>query len=198
MIRVNLLSPEKKDVGGGGETGAFPDEARESKLNIPAIAAAVIITFGSIGYLYFSQTAEIDNKQQTLAERRARKAELDKVLQTLAQLEKTKKNLDKKIEVIEKLKGQQMTTVRMMDELSKAIPESVWLTKLNFSKGTLTLSGKAFTNNLIADFMNNLDSSGYFTEIHLRASKRERKANIEVFDFSIVCQFNEPITKKAV
>ena len=198
MIKVNLLSPEKKEVGGGVEAGAFPDESKESKLNIPAIAAAVIITLSAVGYLYFSQAAEISSKQEILAERRARKAELDKVLETLAQLEKTKKNLDKKIDVIEKLKSQQMTTVRMMDELSKALPESVWLTKLNFGKGTLTLSGKAFTNNLIADFMNNLDSSGYFVNIRLRSSKRVRAASIEVFDFSIVCQFIEPITNKAV
>jgi type IV pilus assembly protein PilN len=198
MIKVNLLSPEKKEVAGAPEAGAFAEEEKEAKINVGAIVAAVLLTVGIIGFLYFSQSNTLDNKQKLLAEKRARKAQLDSVLKTLAQLEKTKKNLDRKVKVIGELKSRQTSTVRMMDEVSRALPDWVWLTKMSFSKGVVTLDGRALSNNLIADFINNLDSTGYFVNIRLKSSKRARRRGTEVYDFSISCQFVAPTSRKAV
>jgi type IV pilus assembly protein PilN len=197
MIKVNLLSPEKKDVAGLPEGAAAIDEERESKLNIAAAVAAGVATVGIIGFLYLSQSGAIDARQRELAEKKARKAELEKVLQTLAQLEKTKKDLDRKVEIIEELKGRQKTAVIMMDELSKAIPDLVWFTRLSFSGTSLTVTGKAWSNNLIADFYNNLESTGHFYNIVLKSSQRATQSGLEIFRFTITCSFRKTPPQEA-
>lgn len=198
MIKVNLLSPERKEVAGAPEAAAFVEEERENKVNVGAIVAAVLLTVGTIGFLYFTQASTLDNKQKVLAEKRARKAQLDNVLKTLAQLEKTKKDLDRKVKVIGELKAQQTSAVRMMDEVSKALPDWVWLSALSYTRGVVSINGRALSNNLIADFINNLDSTGYFLDIRLNSSKRSRRGGTEVYDFSITCRFVVPISNKAV
>jgi len=198
MIKVNLLSPEKKDVTGGAESPIITDEVREAKINIPAVVGATAVVLVVIAFLYFTQSARLDSKTQYLAERRARKTELDNVLKTLANLEKTKADLDRKVKIIGDLKARQKQTVLMMDELSRVLPDWVWLTKLSFSNGVLNIAGKALTNNLIADFINNMQSTNHFTNIRLNSTQRQRSRGQDVFNFSINCQYNKVLDDKAV
>lgn len=197
MIKVNLLSPERKEISGGGpEGGVRGEEEREPKLNKGAAIAAAIITLGVIGYLYITQTATLDEAEKLLEERRARKTELDEVLKTIVQLENSSKRLDKKVELINNLKKQQLNSVHMMDELCDALPDWVWLTSLNFNNKKLSLVGKAMTNNLISDFINNLKGTDYFNEIEFPGSQREREAGMDVFNFRLTCTFIEREEKK--
>jgi Tfp pilus assembly protein PilN len=191
MIKVNLLSPEKKEVTGMAAEGPAIEEERESKIQTGAIVAAAVITFGIIGFLYVTQANTITQKRDHLQERRARKAQLDKVLKTIAELEKTKKILERKVQLITKLKSQQQDTVKMMDELSNALPDWVWLTGLTFSGRRLTMRGKTLGNNLISDFINNLKGTGSFTGIHFPGSTRKKQGGLDIFEFSITCSYKE-------
>lgn len=196
MIKVNLLSPEKKDVPDTGEAPVYAREERESKISTGAIIGAVAVTVGIIGLLYITQSNTLSERNRYLAERRARKTELDNVLKTLAQLEKTKKDLDNKVKVIGDLKARQKQAVLMMDELSSVLPNWVWLTKLSFSGGVLNVSGRARHNNLIADFINNLQSTNHFFNIRLNSSQRIRAGGMDLFNFSIKCSFRKILDKK--
>ncbi|MCK4944227.1 MAG: PilN domain-containing protein, partial [Candidatus Aminicenantes bacterium] len=141
MIKVNLLSPEKKDIAKGIEAPSIIEKQRESQVHVGSAIAAAVITVGVIGFMYFSQSYRLDSSTRFLAERKARKTELDNVLKTLEHLEKAKKELDRKVKVIGDLKARQKQTVFMMDELSRVLPDWVWLTRLNFSGGVLNITG---------------------------------------------------------
>jgi type IV pilus assembly protein PilN len=181
MIKVNLLSPEKKDVAGRAEGAPAADEIRERKIEVGAAVAAAVITVGLIGFLYFSQSHRLDSRTRSLAERKARKTELENVLVTLEDLEKAKKQ-----------------TVFMMDELSRILPDWVWLTKLSFAGGVLNLSGRARTNHLIANFIDNLQSTNHFTNITLNSTQRAVISGIEIFNFSLNCRYLRVEEKKDV
>ena len=192
MIKVNLLSPEKKEVSGtGAETAPFPEEEKGNKINKGAIIGAAIITLGVIGGLYFTQAQTIERKQQYLQEREARKKTLDRVLQTLEELERAKSMLDKKVKLISELKSSQQDTVKMMDALVDAMPDWVWLTDLRFSNKQLSISGKAVHNNLISDFINNLKGTGCFYNIGFPGSNREKQSGQDVFNFKLTCSYRE-------
>ena len=191
MIKVNLLSPERKEVAGKAEVGAVAEEARERKIEVKAAVAAAVITVGVIGFLYFSQSNRLDNRTRYLAERKARKTELENILKTLEELERAKANLDRKVKVISDLKRQQKQTVFMMDELSRVIPDWVWLTKLNFAGGAVNISGRARTNHLIANFIDNLQATNHFTSITLNSSQRAVVSGIEIFNFSLNCRYHK-------
>ncbi len=60
MIKVNLLSPERKSVDtGGGDVSSYSEEERESKIHTGAAIGAGVLTLGIIafqqtnGNLYF-------------------------------------------------------------------------------------------------------------------------------------------------
>jgi len=198
MIKVNLLSPGKKEVTPGAEPTAFIDEERESKINTGAILAAVLLTVGIIGFLYFSQSSTLNNKKRELEEKRARKAELDVVLKTITQLEKTKARLDRKVKIISELKSRQHGAVRMMDEVSKAMPDMVWLTKLNFNNNLLKIEGVALNNELIANFINSLKASHYFYNEKFDGSNRKAKGGVDIFQFKLSFAFDNNAAKKKV
>ncbi len=198
MIKVNLLSPEKKEVAAGAEPTAFIEEEKVSKINTGAVLGAILLTVGVIGFLYFTQSSNLNNKRRLLEEKTARKAELDEVLKTIAKLEQTKARLDKKVRIIEDLKGKQQSAVRMMDEVSKALPDMVWLTKLSFSDNVLKLEGTALTNDLIADFINNLKGSNHFYSEQFDGSTRKKLGGNDIFNFRLTFFFRGTTDKKKV
>lgn len=192
MIKVNLLSPERKEISGGAaDVAAFPEEEKESKINTGAIVGALVITVGIIGVLYFTQAQELEQKQQHLQERQARKKALDEVLKTLAELEKAKAMLDKKVKLITDLKSRQQDSVKMMDALVDALPDWVWLTSLSFSNRQLSISGKALSNNLISDFINNLKGTGSFFNVQFPGSTRQRQSGQDIFNFRLTCSYRD-------
>lgn len=192
MIKVNLLSPERKEVSGGGaEAGSFPEEQKESKISTGAAIGAAAITVGIIGFLYMTQAATLENRKNLLDEKNARKAQLKDVENTLAELEKAKVDLTRKVALIGQLKSQQMSTVKMMDELSNALPEWVWLADLRFSGNRLNLNGKAIHNNLIADFINNLKATNSFTDIQFQGSTKVKQKGVDIFNFKLNCVYVE-------
>ncbi len=200
MIKINLLRPEKKEVAAGGAAAvSFTEEAKPSKLSIPAIVGALALTLVGIGLMYFLQSGELAKQKRIFEERTLRKAELEKVLKELEQIELTKKELDNKIKIIGELKLKQKDAVLMMDKMSRALPEWVWLTNLSFTGGAVSITGKALSNNLIADLINNLQNSSYFANVQISSTSRKKESGIDIFEFRITCQFlPRAETKKAV
>lgn len=198
MIRVNLLSPEKKEVSPGAPAVAIAEEEKEPKINMGAVLAAVLVTVGIIGYLYISQSNELNSKKRLVDEKEARKAELDKVLKTVKTLEETKQRLDRKVKIIQDLKSKQKTAVKMMDEVSKALPDNVWLTKLTFNNDLVNLEGTASTNDLVADFISNMKASNYFFAEKFNGSSRRMTAGVEIFNFKLSIKFSENLIKQEV
>lgn len=200
MIKINLLRPEKKEVAaGGGAAVSFAEEAKPSGLSIPAIVGAAVLTVVGIGLMYFLQAGEMANQKRIFEERTLRKAELEKVLKELAQIERTKMELDSKIKIIGDLKLKQKDAVLMMDKISRALPDWVWLSDLSYKGGAIGISGKALSNNLIADLINNLQNSNFFANVQISQTSRKKEAGIDIFEFRITCQFvPRPEAKKAV
>lgn len=197
MIKVNLLSPEKKEISGAAAEGSpFPaEEAKESKINKGSIIGAVVITLGIIGGLWFTQSQALAEKEQRLQERRARKTALDGVLQKLDELEKAKDQLERKVKLISDLKSSQQDVVKMMDALCDALPDWVWITDLRYNNRKVNISGKAIHNNLISDFINNLKGTGHFDNIQFPGSDRKKQAGQDIFDFKLNCTYKEKDTE---
>lgn len=199
MIKVNLLSPEKKEIAGSGaDIGGFAEEERANKISPAAGIAAGVITVGIIAFLYFTQAATLAAKKELLEEKKARKAELDTVLKTLADLEAAKKDLDRKVKLISELKSRQQDAVKMMDELSNALPDWVWLQSVKFSGKLLSINGQAIHNNLISDFIRDLKGTGSFTQIDFPGSTRRTVSGLDVFTFRLTCYYQDKKNKNNV
>jgi type IV pilus assembly protein PilN len=62
-----------------------------------------------------------------------------------------------------KLREQSLQVIRLLDNLTKTIPNTVFLDKIMRQKNIITLTGEAESNLDITQFMKNLSQSHYFT-----------------------------------
>ena len=107
---------------------------------------------------------------------------LKRKVKVVENYEKDKKNFEEKISVIEQLKKNQTGPVIMLDEISKNIPEGVWLTKITESGGRINMEGNAISNTDLASFINSLKNTKGFSNVELTESKRgAAEANIDLY-----------------
>jgi Tfp pilus assembly protein PilN len=83
----------------------------------------------------------------------------------------------------------------MLDEISKSVPDLLWLTELKQTGNDLTLAGRCSTLTALSDFVANLEASGYFkkpVEIIDSQVESQGTGKAEVIKFSVKVQFSAP------
>jgi type IV pilus assembly protein PilN len=66
------------------------------------------------------------------------------------------------VTLIEELRKGQTGPVHMVDQLSRAMPEMLWLTAVSQDGSDVTIDGRCTTLTALSDFVGNLEKSGYF------------------------------------
>jgi len=89
---------------------------------------------------------------------------LEAIIKEVEDYQKRKDNLQKRIDLINQLKQGQKGPVRIMDQISKDLPDLVWLDKLTMSGGVITIEGRGLNPNAIANFVENVKSDAFFEE----------------------------------
>ena len=108
------------------------------------------------------------------------------------ELEQQRNLFERKIRVITQLQSRQENAVIIMDELSKHLPNWLWLTELAFSAQEIRVKGRAVSNNLIADYIFNLEESSYFRNVNLISSQQRRVRNNQYLEFVLTSIFVGP------
>lgn len=184
MIRINLLKPEKKEWKDTAP-GLPVQEAPREKAKAPSGNLIILLAIVGIAALFYLQKRALDREQALLNQAKQEKAKLQYVITKLAEIETQKATLEKKIDLITQLQAQQEVVVRIMDEISKALPEWVWLTEAAFDKGIVSLKGKALSNNLIGDYMIALENSPYLARVDIKGSTQKTVKNNQFLEFML-------------
>lgn len=155
MIRINLLAgeraPQKAKKAAPGEPGAVQLYLFLAVFVLGSIAACVF------GWLYITtKIATLDSQIQVA---QARKAELEVIAKQVAEFERQEKLLEAKLQTIRELKAQQKGAVRLLDEVSNALPEFVWLESMEQTGSGLKFAGKSNSLNAVAEFIENLQNA---------------------------------------
>ncbi len=185
MIKINLVS----------ET---PAAAPKRKRKVPAISlgakqgdiillVVLVIGLAVTGARWYMLTSARDDLRQTERERRAERDELKPFIEKVEELERKRDTLKHRIEVIQQLKENQRGPVRILDEVSRALPELVWLERLQLKGDVLTISGRAMDENAVANYIANLDASPFF-RVEPTLNDMTRGAQ-DTFGFSLTCIF---------
>jgi type IV pilus assembly protein PilN len=181
MIRINLLPVKKK---------------RKKPKPIPnyIVGGAILTTLVIIGavFITYNVKAEITNLKNTKAKNEQKLAQLKKKLKELKNYEKLVDDVKKKKEIIIKLRKNQAIPVKVLDELSRKLPDNVWFLKLEVKGKNVFVDGRAFTNTDIVMFVDRLKHSDIFNSVFLTESRRqeitekELKEKITVYNFKLV------------
>jgi Tfp pilus assembly protein PilN len=116
-------------------------------------------------------------------------------LVALEKLEEQKSILTRKINLINHLKARQEIAVRTMDELSKNIPGWVWLIETSYEAQEITIKGRALSNNLIADYIYNLENSPHLSNVKIGSiNQKTEQSSSPYLEFSLTATYDLPLT----
>ena len=156
MIRINLLKPETKDkepIVAAGEV----TEGTKKGPNLGSLIFLVLVL--GLGALYFFQQKAFTRENALLATARQEKNKLSYVEEALKLQQAARESLNLKISLIEALNAQRDVAPRLMDEISRRLPDWVWLTEVVYDEKGIQIKGRALSNNLVADYVTNLEAS---------------------------------------
>ena len=93
-------------------------------------------------------------------------------------LEKKRSELQAKLKVIDDLKQKRVGPVRMLEDLSSATPQKLWLVNFSETNGQATVTGMALDNQTIAAFMRALQTSPYFFDVDLVETSQSEPVHV--------------------
>ena len=147
-----------------------------------AIIATVSIGVGIVWMMDRRTISQLEAEQAGL---RADLERLKPIVDEVSTLERREKLLNMRIETIQRLRSNQHGPVRVLDELSRNLPDHVWLETIDESAGVYKVAGYALTNFSVADLLRNLQRSKEFTAVDLISSEQAVIANRDVKKFII-------------
>lgn len=155
MIRINLL-PVKEIKA---EVGRRQDLTAAGVL----IGLTLVLALG----VFLFQRYRISGLENEIASIKKEIEALNVQVKEVGELEKKVAELQEKYRAIDELRKRKTGPVRVMEGLSAAVPEKLWLTQFRESGGSLTITGLAVDNQTVADFMKGLSQSPYFRNVDL-------------------------------
>lgn len=186
MIRINLIAVErdrpKRRVG--------IDLSQQVTLACGLVFVAAI---GLVGWQVMAlrgdaagleaQVMAVDQELATMAD----------VVGQRNEFEARGDELGRRVALIEDLREGQGGPVRMLDQVSRALPEGVWLDELRQEGDEVTLGGRATGLTGLSDFVLALESSGFFAlPVDIVDSQLESQENSEVVRFELRAEFRLP------
>ena len=150
MAKINLLP--------------WRDELREQRkkkfvafcVGVAALGVASVFS----GWVYFDQ--KLDDQEQANQLIVSTNQNLDAQLKSLDGLQERRNAIIERMKLIQGLQGQRPITVRLVDELVRVTPPTMYLTKFTRTGDKFTIEGKAESPNTVAELLRNLEASPWY------------------------------------
>ncbi len=150
MAKINLLP--------------WRDELREQRkkkfvafcVGVAALGVASVFS----GWVYFDQ--KLDDQEQANQLIVSTNQNLDALLKSLDGLQERRNAIIERMKLIQGLQGQRPITVRLVDELVRVTPPTMYLTKFTRTGDKFTIEGKAESPNTVAELLRNLEASPWY------------------------------------
>jgi type IV pilus assembly protein PilN len=160
VIRINLLT-EAKHAAAKKKAPILLTGARLNNLLLMGGLALGVIYIAVMGLILTSRRRQLN---EDIGRARIEADRLRSIIEEVQGYELKKASLQAKIDLINNLKLNQKGPVRLMDEISKALPDLVWLTGLDVLGGQITMRGRTLSPNAVSTYLENLKKSPYFKE----------------------------------
>jgi len=186
MIKVNLVGerPAKKSKQKKASIPSAPG-AVQAYLFLALFAGGAVVLCAA---LYWYQSAKLARLDADIAAAQQRQRELQAIKVQVDALEAKRATFQRKVDLIEKLKAQQSGPVHLVDELSKSLPDFVWLKTLEQTGDVIKLNGQANGLTSVADFISALQRSGWFPAVDLVSSTEDQN----IVTFALQATFKDP------
>jgi type IV pilus assembly protein PilN len=155
MIRINLLSVERERTK---KKSTF-QTGQKVTIACSAVLALAVLT---IGWRYLSLNNESKQLDVDIANSQQEASRLHAIILQVQEFEQRKAQLQQRVVLIEQLRKSQTGPVHMLDQISRSLPPSLWLTALKQDNDSITIEGRCTSLTALSDFVANLEGTGYF------------------------------------
>jgi type IV pilus assembly protein PilN len=177
MIRINLLPREERQV--------------RRSIALPKLGTVMpVLVLLLVGVLFAAvsvvQALQIGRLKTDIARAEQESEKLRPQIQTIQELTTKREELTRRLNVITELDKGRLVRVRLVDELSRCVPEHLWLTGYEeSSQNQITVDGVTFSNLIVADFMTRLEASALFGNVDLLVAEKGTIDQRNVVKFKI-------------
>ena len=168
MAKINLLP--------------WRDELREQKKKqfVAFCAGVAALGVASVfsAWMYFDHKLEDQEQANQLIV--STNQNLDVQLKSLDGMQERRNAIIERMKLIQGLQGQRPVTVRLVDELVRVTPPTMYLTKFARTGDKFTIEGKAESPNTVAELLRNLEASPWYRNAFMNSflAAEEKKDEI--------------------
>ncbi|QOW51936.1 MULTISPECIES: PilN domain-containing protein [Acinetobacter] len=150
MAKINLLP--------------WRDELREKRKKefIAVCIGAALIGVLAVTLAWFYYNHKLQDQEQANQLVISTNQNLDVQLKSLEGLQEQRNAIVERMKLIQGLQSQRPVAVRLVDELVRVTPSSMYLTKAARIGNKFTFEGKAESPNTVAEFLRNLEASPWY------------------------------------
>jgi type IV pilus assembly protein PilN len=191
MIRINLLTLE----------ATRPKRRKRISIDlaqkVPIACSFILVGTGLLlGWWYWSLQKESARLAEEVTAAEQETARLRTLIVQVQQFERQRAQLTQRVSLIETLRRGQSGPVHLVDEVSRSLPEMLWLTGMTQQANEVIVEGRCISLSSLSDFVANLESSAYFkkpVEIVDSQIETPQPGQQELIKFSIKAQFSPPV-----
>ena len=188
MIRVNLLgrpSPRvKRRVAIAGT------------LQLVLFAIPVGLALLALGSEYYTTQRLIEELRANIQQKESEKRTLAQLQKEVAEYEAEVRRLQGRRDVIENLQRNQAGPVRLLEAVGNTVTltDTLWLTSMEErSENQIEFKGVADSVDAVANFITNLNRSGYFQNVEMKESvQKALREGVTSFEFTLTAKFSLP------
>ncbi|MCM0083685.1 PilN domain-containing protein [Geomonas sp. Red32] len=179
MIRINLLpvrASKKK-------------ETIRQQISLLIISMVGVLLVGMM--MYFIMLGKVNVAKNRIEAADAELKSLKAKIGAIDNLKKLQADVKKKLDVLAQLRRGKTGPSSRWAALSAAVPDQLWVTKYTESGTAVALGGYAMSEELIAQFMRNLQASGSFANVELQVSEQADQGGLKAKRFDLTFQIKD-------
>lgn len=179
MTKINLLplrASKKK-------------ETIRQQVSILVICFVGVLLIGISVYGFMS--SKIANLKTEIANSQTELAALKTKIGAIDNIKKLQAEVKKKLDVLEQLRRGKTGPAARLAALSDSAPPKLWLTRYSENGSSVSVSGVAMSEELIAIFMKSLQASGAFSNVELVVSEQSESGGVKAKRFDLQFQITE-------
>lgn len=177
MIRINLLPRDERQVR---RSIALPKIGALMPVLALLLVAALFTAFSVV------QAMQVSRLKSDIARAEQEAEKLRPQIQTIQDLTQKREELTRRLNVISNLDKTRLWRVKLVDELSKCVPDHLWLTTYEeIGPDKVSIEGVTFSNLLVADFMSRLEASPLYGNVDLVVAEKGTIDQRNVVKFKI-------------
>ena len=183
MIKINLLPVRESQKR---------EKVREQ---VVVLLACAIFTISGCAAAYTTILAKISQKTDVISEQTKVIEQLKKQIGEVEKVKKLQAELQSKLDILGKLKANKTGPAHMLDELSMAIPEKLWVDSFDNIAGVVNLSGIGVNEEIVAIFLQQLEASPYYMRVELQSLEQATIEGNKFQKFKVIAREEVPPIK---